>query len=299
MFEFVEYLDLILAILVSAGVGFVSGLFGVGGSFLLVPILSFMMSVPMPIVVGSSACQVLGPATTAILARGLRRVEPRVPLILFGGLLTGVYLGANLLEWAQHNALSKTDTPSIITPDNLVLAVYFLVLTSLGILVIAETSGWIPSTIGNNGWLRKVRLPPFIEITATHNEKPIQVSLSIPCLSWFGLGVGFLSGLLGISGGLVVMPGLVYFFGVPTRAAIRISMATVWIIAVQSTIIHGLHHNIDLVLVCCLMVAGTIGARIGAEFARKIAGKDLRRWFGWLILATSLFVGIRFIPMMF
>lgn len=300
MLEFNAIFDLVLGTIISAGVGFVSGLFGVGGSFLLVPILSFVMFLPMPIVVGSSACQVLGPATTAILARGIRRIEPRIPLILFGGLLTGVYLGAGLLEWAKQREMAEAETSVIVTADFLVLAVYFITLASLGVFVLLETSSKPDGQAETQtSWFQKLRLPPYIHVAGEQGDSSVSVIVSIPALSWFGLCVGFLSGLLGISGGLVVMPGLVYLFGIPTRTAIRISMATVWVIAVQSTVIHALHENIDLGLVCCLMVGGTIGARIGAEFGGRITGRNLRRWFGWLILATSVFVGIRFVAMMF
>ncbi len=90
--------DLLLVALVGAVVGFISGVFGVGGGFLIVPLLNIGLGLPMQIAVGSAACQVLGPATTCLLARRLTIEDLRLPAMIFGGLSVGVLTGADILR---------------------------------------------------------------------------------------------------------------------------------------------------------------------------------------------------------
>lgn len=279
------------AAVAGAAVGFLSGVFGLGGGFMIVPVLNIVLRVPMPYAVGAGACQVLGPATTALLARRLERRHLRLPLTIAGGLLVGVFLGAWLLHEARrHDTEGTVEIAGRVLPlaDLLVLVVYFLLLTAVGLFALFEAGRSRGPRRAGDGWLTGWRVPPYAGFDELGGR-----NISLTILAWFGLGVGFLSGLLGMSGGLILLPGLVYLVGMRTHQAILSSLVIVWIVAVQSTLAHAWHEHIDLRLVASLLVGGTIGARLGSEFGRQLAGWQLRVRFAWLLLATATLVAAR------
>ncbi|MEW4526128.1 sulfite exporter TauE/SafE family protein [Maioricimonas sp. JC845] len=281
-------LTYLLATVASAGVGLLAGLLGLGGGFLLVPVLNVILGMPMQMAVGASACQALGPATTFLRARRVRREEWRLPAIIAGGLFIGVFAGATVLHQASQAGSESAAGTS--RADVLVLSVYCVILVSLGIFSIWESRQaaryrpLTPLRIGN------LPIPPWANFPDDFPH-----TMSIPILTWFGLLLGFLSGLLGISGGLLLLPGLIYLFGLPTRRAINTSMVTVWIVSAQSTLAHAWHGHIEIPIVLCLLLGGTTGARIGSELGRRVLGTQLRGSFGWLALGTGTFVGARLI----
>ena len=130
--------DLLLAALAAAVIGLISGVFGIGGGFLLVPVLNVGLGIPMHLAVGSAACQLLGPATTVALARGVRLENVRLPVLISGGLLIGVFLGADVLRRATLHSSSE-DVSGPETADIVVLSVYLGILLCLGLFSIYET----------------------------------------------------------------------------------------------------------------------------------------------------------------
>lgn len=280
--------DLILATVAGTGVGFISGLFGVGGGFLLVPTLSLGLNLPVQVIVGSAACQVLGPATASLLARRLQPAHFRLPLCLGGGLLAGIIAGARILEAAQARGTVTINAQHVPAAELLVLGVYLMLLTSIGLFAVWETCvrhGEAPSPL-----LARLSLPPLGDFPGFSGR-----SVSIPVLAWFGLAVGFLSGLLGISGGLVLIPGLIYLLGMQTQDTVRAATVIVFMVAMQSTVVHGWHGNIDLALVAALLAGGTAGARVGAQIGTKLASRKLRRYFGGLLLLAAGMVAVRLV----
>ncbi len=274
-----------------AGVGFLSGMFGLGGGFLIVPVLHIALRVPMELAVGAGACQVLGPATTSLLARKVERSRLRFPLTILGGMLIGVFSGVWCLGWirdfGRDNELrifGKTVPPI----DFTVLGVYFLLLLSVGLFAVWESHNAVRGKPSHRFSLASWRIPPYASFPEFGETQS-----SIPLLTWFGLVVGFLSGFLGMSGGLIVLPGLIYLLGIPTQDAVKSSLIIVWIIAVQNTIAHAWQNHIDLWLVMALLIGGTIGARLGSEFGLKLAARQLRRRFGWLLIVTAVLIGAR------
>jgi len=98
------WIDFLLISSAGGLIGFLAGMFGVGGGFLLVPMLHIVLGIPMELAVGASACQVLGPATTSLLARKIKPRDLFFPLVITGGLLLGVIIGTSILEHAKNLA---------------------------------------------------------------------------------------------------------------------------------------------------------------------------------------------------
>lgn len=283
-------LDLVLTALAGGGVGFLSGVFGVGGAFLIVPVLNIVLRIPMELAVGSGACQVLGPATTSVLARRLRIEHLRLPLTIAGGLMVGVFVGAEALEWAQRSGavvLSEGSSP-VPLAELVVLGAYFVLLVGLGLFSLYEVRQGRRNRPVGTGWISGWAIPPTASFAGVDDHK-----LSIAVLAGFGVAVGFLAGLLGIGGGLVLLPGLIYLLGMRTQAAVMSSLVIVWIVAAQATVVHAWRENIDLRLVAALLLGGTIGARLGSEIGLKLTGRRLRQAFGWLLLVTAGAIGAK------
>lgn len=275
--------------LAGGGVGAVSGLFGVGGGFLLVPVLNILLGIPMQVAVGCGVCQVLGPATTSMLARDIRREHLRLPLIISGGLMVGVIAGAVLLQRAKDSGFLETGGVQIPLADVAVLGTYLLLLSGLAAFAFWEAYRLKCNRPLPRGWLVKLTIPPFVEL-AEIDGPPV----SLPVLCWFGLVVGFTSGLLGISGGLLLLPGFVFLLGIRTHKAILASLVIVWGVSVGSTAVHAWLGNVDLQLVVALLFGGTVGARIGADFGQQLEGPQVRYAFAWLMLAAAALIAARF-----
>ncbi|QDT94334.1 sulfite exporter TauE/SafE family protein [Gimesia algae] len=270
-------------------IGFLAGMFGVGGGFLLVPILNIVLGIPMELAVGASACQVLGPATTSLLARKIKGRDLFFPLVITGGLLLGVIAGTGILEHAKSSAAVMLNGRNIIVADLVVLIAYFLMLTGLGILSL-RSARRDDSELSGTLFTDRFQIPPVVQFPGL-----VEAPLSIPVIAWFGLGLGLVSGLLGISGGILLFPILIFGLGIPTHRAITCSLVIVWIVAFQSTIAHAWHGNISIMIVIALLLGGTVGARLGSDLNARLKGLQLRRQFGWLLLSVALMIGTRLV----
>ncbi len=289
-------LDLALVTLAGGGVGFLSGVFGVGGGFLIVPVLNIALGIRMDLAVGAGACQGLGPATTSLLARRIALSHVRLPLTIAGGLFVGVFSGTNVLQLAkQHEAITIPWTGNSVPPAELVVLVtYFFLLLGVGLFALWEVSRPHKPELAKTVLTTLRRIPPCAEFPEFEQPR-----MSIPVLSWFGLVIGFLAGLLGMSGGLILLPGLIYLFGIRTHQAIFSSLVIVWLVAAQSTIAHAWYGHVKLPLVVALLFGGTVGARLGSEVSEKLGGRQLRQSFGWLLLAAAALIGGRLGRLMF
>ncbi len=123
-------------------------------------------------------------------------------------------------------------------------------------------------------------MPPQAEI-------PELGRYSIALLAWTGLAVGFLSGFLGMSGGLVLVPAAIYLLGLRVRDATTVTIVIVWLVSLQSTLMHALHSNVQLPLVFALLICGTIGAQVGSEIGKRARGRRLKTGFGLLVLVAA------------
>lgn len=283
-------LDLAWAALVGGGVGVVSGMFGAGGGFLIVPVLSIILRIPVELAVGAGACQGLGTATTALLARRAGLAQLRLPLTIAGGLFMGVYSGAAALRSAGTSAVLVVpwSVRAVPAAELLVLLTYFLLLASVGVFALWEARQGRGRAVFAAARRAALRIPP-VEVFEEFQER----RMSIPVLAWFGLIVGFFAGLLGMNGGLILLPGMMYLLGLRTRQAVVSSLVIVWLVSVQSTIVHAWHGHVNLLLVVALLVSGTVGARLGVEVGERLGGRRLRSGFGWLLLGAAALIAVR------
>lgn len=272
--------SLLIASAVGGAVGFLSGLFGVGGGFLLVPVLNTVLGIPMSIAVGSTACYTLGPATVAVLSRRPSSGFLELPLILCGGLMVGVWIGANAISQLAVGTQLDILGCQVAAADLLVLACYAVLMMAIAWLTLRPAP--LSSSVQRRGLLSAIPLRPIAEIP---DLRPSQYS--IPMLAWMGLLVGMLAGFLGMGGGLILVPAAIYLLGLRAHDAATVTIGIVWLVSFQSTLLHALYGNVQRSLVVALLVCGTIGAVLGSRFGGRLSGQQLRRGFGLLVLVSA------------
>ncbi|APZ91456.1 Sulfite exporter TauE/SafE [Fuerstiella marisgermanici] len=288
MFEW-TLTSILISAAVGSAVGFLSGVFGVGGGFLLVPILNAALGIPMSIAVGSTACYTLGPATTAMLARRPAAGFLQLPLILAGGLLAGVWCGTAALSSLKSAATVSLFGKQVPAVDLMVLSSYAVLMTGIAIMSFVDGLKKVHGpTVRRRGLLSFVPLPPIAVISDLRPSR-----YSIPLLAWTGLIVGFLSGFLGMSGGLVLVPAAIYLLGLRVHDATTMTIVIVWLVSLQSTFMHALHSHVELKLVVALLICGTIGANIGSQVGMRLQGRQLKLGFGTLVLVAAAIVFAR------
>jgi uncharacterized membrane protein YfcA len=264
-------------------VGYVAGMFGIGGGFLLTPLLVVVFRVPLRIAIGTGLCQMAGTSLVAYLRhRKVGQGEVRVDVLMVPGSVLGVGLGARSL-----NELSVAGSLSI--AGHTVRWVNVIVESSYAVLLaIVAFNYWRQ---GKNpidvlqqlrpGPLSRVRVRPFVALPAVDLPR-----VSAPLIAYVGLGLGFLSGLLGIGGGVALNPILIYGFGFPIKQAVGTGIVVLFVTAVVGTVTHSFEGNVDLRLASVMLVGATVSAQFGALASRRISGSALGRIHAAVIVAA-------------
>ncbi|MEZ6124628.1 MAG: sulfite exporter TauE/SafE family protein [Planctomycetaceae bacterium] len=282
-----------LAVLIGGIIGLLSGLFGVGGGFLLVPFLNVALGVPLSFAVGSTACYTIGPATAALLARRPTLGFLELPLILAGGLFAGVWLGTTTLTSLQNSGDLEVIGRRVPALDLAVISSYSILMTVIAVGTLYDSvRGGHSTGTRRRGLLTGFRVPPVVNIPDLRPSR-----YSIPLVAGMGTIVGFLSGFLGMSGGLILVPAAVYLLGLRVHDAATMTIAVVWLVSVQSTVLHAVHGNVQLPLVAALLTSGTIGASVGSHAGQNISAQKLHFGFGLLVLGAAGIVVARLLSL--
>jgi uncharacterized membrane protein YfcA len=266
------------------GVGFVAGLFGLGGGFILTPLLSVLLKIPLPIAVGSGLCQMVGTATVAFLRhQKLRQGEPRFDFVMMGGSLLGVMAGARvvrLLEAAGDITIAGRTIPLM----SFVLYASYLVFL-LGSAATLFRRGGATEALAyvRRGPLARIELPPLVDLPRVSLPR-----VSATVIAYIGLALGFVSGLLGVGGGIALMPILIYGFGFPIKQAAGTGIFMLLVTSVGGTIAHAREGNVHLGLSLVLLCGATLSAQFGALATHRLSAGFLRRGLAELILLTAL-----------
>ncbi|HEV7734897.1 MAG TPA: sulfite exporter TauE/SafE family protein [Candidatus Binatia bacterium] len=264
-------------------VGYVAGMFGVGGGFLLTPLLAVVFGVPLEIAVGTGLCQMIGTSVAALIRhRQMGQGEIRFDLIAVVGSVLGVEAGARTLDalsalGAVHVGVGSVSVVRLVADGG-----YVVVLLTAAIMFGRGGRGALESTAHvRRGPLARVRVPPFVDLPAVPLRR-----VSATLIAYVGLGLGFLSGFLGIGGGIALLPVLVYGFGFPMRQAAGTGIVMLCATATVGTVVHALRGHVDLELAMVLLIGATISAQLGARASRSLGVRTLRRLFAGLILVT-------------
>ncbi|MBO0752370.1 MAG: sulfite exporter TauE/SafE family protein [Bradyrhizobiaceae bacterium] len=264
-------------------VGFVSGMFGIGGGFLMTPMLIFIGISPA-VAVATASTHIAASSFSGAVSYFRRRA---IDFALAGWLLGGGIAGTVAGVWLF------TTLRGIGQLDIVIGLSYLLLLVSVGTAMVAEgVRAMIRARQGKPVELRRPGSHTWIHglpFKIRFKKSKIYVSAIPVCV--IGLAMGFIGAILGVGGGFLLVPMLIYFLRVPTSVVIGTSMVLTLVTMASATILHGAtNHLVDAVLALILMVGGVTGAQFGARAGQKTRSDLLRLLLGILVLT----VGLRF-----
>ncbi len=258
-------------------IGVLSGLFGVGGGFMVVPLLSLAFGLDYRIAVGSSLAFTVGTGAGGLAAhwRG-GNVATKTMLIIAGGAACGAPLGAMLLG-CFYDALGAARFTSLM--DVLFIALLAVV---AGLLGRRKTNRTGPTL------LQMIPLPAYIHIQRANLHR-----VSLPGLVAVGLLSGILSGLLGVGGGVILVPLLIVVVGLSAHQAVGTSLGVVLLASISGTIKYGMDGSANLWIAMALLIGSAFGVQLGVWMCRKIHAGQLQRWFAILVLVMAAALAVR------
>jgi uncharacterized membrane protein YfcA len=269
--------DPLILIAIGGLVGFLSGLFGVGGGFLLTPLLIFY-GVPAAVAVSTQANQVLATSIAGVSAHWReRQVDTKLGTLMLMGGLGGSTIGVGVFSLLKYFGVV----------DATIAVLYIVFLGVIGGLMAWESVGALGGTGGDPG--RRTRLRVWMRSLPMKRRFP-RSGLYISIIPPIGIGffVGILAAVLGVGGGFILAPAMVYLLGVPTRVMVGTSLFQIIFLTAYVTFLQATFNGtVDLVLAGVLMVGGVIGARYGAMAGRKLKAAQLRLLLALLVLAIA------------
>jgi uncharacterized membrane protein YfcA len=271
----------LVIVLLGGGVGFLSGMFGVGGGFLTTPLLIFY-GIPPTVAAASAATQVTGASVSGALAHVERGgVDFRMGGVLIAGGLLGSLLGAGLFElltaWGQI--------------DTAISILYVALLGTVGGLMAREAFATLRAQrAGLPAPARGRRHHPMVAnlpLRWRFYRSGLYISPLAPLI--LGVIVGILTMLLGVGGGFIMVPAMIYLLGMGTQVVVGTSLFQILFVTMASTMVHALTTGaVDIVLAALLLLGSVTGAQVGARFAQSVKPEYLRMALAVIVLLVAL-----------
>ena len=276
--------NMFLILGIGAAIGFLSGMFGVGGGFLMTPLLIFI-GIPPAVAVATGANQIVASSFSGALAFYRRKlVDVKLAFALLGGGIVASVLGVQLVRVLEQ----------VGQLDLIISLAYVIFLGSIGSLMLIESVNAIRKT--RKGERISVRRPgqhtwvhglPFQ--MRFHRSKLCMSAIPVVLLGAF---VGLLTAIMGVGGGFIMVPAMIYLLRVPTNVVIGTSLFQIMFVTVFTTIMHAItNQSVDIILAFILIVGGVVGAQFGARASHKMRGEQLRALLGFIVLAVCLRIG--------
>ena len=270
--------------------GILSGLFGVGGGFLTTPLLIFY-GIPPTVAAASASTQVTGASVSGVLAQASRKgVDYRMGSVIVGGGVIGAGIGALLFRFFQ----------SIGQIDVVIAVLYVIMLGSIGTLMAREAWQAISRTGPGAGQVRRRRHHPIVAALPMRWRfygSGLYISPLAPLI--LGIVVGMLTMLMGVGGGFILVPAMLYILGMSASVVVGTSLFNILFVTIATTMMHALTTKaVDVVLVALLLIGSVTGAQVGTQFALKAKPEILRLVLAVIVLLVALrmFFGLFFQP---
>ena len=274
-----------LLVMLGALVGFVSGLFGIGGGFLMAPVLVFM-GIPPTVAVASQASHVVASSTSGVIRySGMKAVDYRIGGIMAVGGALGALAGVELFRYLR--LLGQAD---------LVVAVSYLVfLGSIGSMMLYESLTQILHRVRGETPARKERRRPMWLYGLPFRMRFPRSGLYISAIPPFGLGVfaGVLSAIMGVGGGFILVPAMLYVLRMRANVVVGTSLFQIIITTAITTILQaGRNQTVDIVLSTILLLGGVVGAQFGAKLSGRFRAEEMRAALGLIVLLVGIQMGL-------
>ena len=270
--------DAFLLVGIGFGVGWLSGLFGVGGGFLLTPLL-ILIGIPAPVAVASGANQTLGASVSGLIAQWRRgNVDARMGSVLLVGGVLGSLAGVQL--FALLRRIGQVDLA--------VSVFYVVVLGTVGALMVMES---VRAIMRRRTSARRKLHAHFwmhgLPLKMRFRRSRLYISVIPPFAVGFAIGV--LSAVMGVGGGFMLVPAMIYFLGMPTSVVIGTSLFQVVFVAANVTMLQAVQlGTVDILLTMLLLLGGVAGAQFGASMGTRLRGEETRALLGLLVLSVAM-----------
>lgn len=268
-----------LFLALGGAVGVLSGLFGVGGGFLLTPLMIFL-GIPPAVAVGTSAAHIVASSVSGAVTQYRRdNVDLQMGLVMLAGGFVGTGIGVEAVRVLRRAGLF----------DVTVSFSYVTLLGAVGTLLLVESVGALRNARKAGGGRRRSgqhgaidRLP----LKMRFRRSKLYVSAIPPAI--IGMFVGFMASVMGVGGGFVIVPAMIYLLRVPTSVVVGTSQFQIVFVAALATMLHALlNKSVDIVLATILIVGGAVGTQIGALAGRRLKGEHLRLLLAVLVLMVA------------
>ena len=260
-------------------VGILSGMFGVGGGFLMTPLL-FFIGIPPAVAVASEANQILGASFSGAIAHFRRKnVDIKMGFLLILGGIIGSIFGVELFRIFKN--LGQLEL--------IIKVCYVLFLGIIGIIMFFESLRAL-NYKSKNIKVRKTRHHSWVQglpLKMRFRTSNLYIS-SIPAV-FIGFFVGILASIMGIGGGFIIVPAMIYILGMPTKVVVGTSLFQIIFVTGVTTYLHAVKNfSVDIILSFLLLVGGVIGAQFGVRIGLKLKAEQLRILLAILVLAMCL-----------
>lgn len=260
-------------------VGLLSGMFGVGGGFLITPLL-FFIGIPPAVAVATGANQVVASSVSGVMAQVRRKaVDFRMGLVLLAGGIVGAACG--VWVFAQLTAVGQVDL--------FVQLSYVLFLGLIGAMMLQESLRTMNRARRPNAPVRRAHVHTWVHklpLKMKFRASGLYISVLPPML--VGAVVGFLAAIMGVGGGFIMVPAMIYILGMPTKVVVGTSLFQIIFVTAFTTLLHAVtSQTVDMLLALMLILGGVVGAQIGARLGLRLKAEQLRILLSLLVLAVA------------
>lgn len=284
-------LNLFIVIGLGGFIGFLSGLFGVGGGFLMTPLLIFL-GIPAPVAVATEANQIVASSVSGVIAHWRRKnVDFKMGTVLLLGGLVGSSLG--VLLFALLEKIGQLDL--------VIKLSYVFFLGIIGILMLWESVRTYINSRKNEFYRRKLHDHNWLHglpFKMRFRRSKLYISALVP----FSLAafVGVLSAIMGVGGGFIMVPAMIYLLGMPTSVVIGTSLFQIIFVTANVTLLQSVQtQTVDFLLAGTLLFGAVIGAQVGTRFGGMLRGEQLRGLLALIVLLVSIRIGYELVMMPF
>ena len=276
-------INLLLILFFGFVVGFMSGLFGVGGGFLMTPLLIFM-GIPPSTAVGTESVQILGSSVSGAIAHSRKKnIDYEIGIFLLIGGIFGSTNGVILFNFLKESG----------NIDLIINILYVIFLSVIGILMLIEST--ISLVKEEKNIVRKKKKRNFLDylpLKLKFRHSGIYISIILPIS--VGIITGLLASLMGVGGGFIMVPAMIYLFRMGTVSAIGTSLFQIVFVTLNSSILQATYNlSVDLILAIFLLIGGVIGAQYGSKFTSRFKGEQLRVLLALIVILVCIKMGIQ------
>jgi uncharacterized membrane protein YfcA len=276
-------LDVFLLLGLGGLIGFLSGLFGVGGGFLMTPALIFI-GVPPPVAVGTEANQIVASSVSGVFAHWQRG---NVDFKMGGVLLIGGLIGSSFGVWLFSVLRSVGQI------DLVIKLAYVTFLGIIGALMFVESARSLRrrrAAVASRGKLHKHTWVHGLPFKMRFRRSKLYISALLPL--GIGVFVGVLAAIMGVGGGFIMVPAMIYLLGMPTSVVVGTSLFQIIFVTANVTFLQAYaNQTVDVVLALLLLTGAVIGAQIGAKASGKLHGEQLRILLAVMVLGVCIKLG--------